>query len=106
MIFISGPMTGYPEYNYPAFNAAALALRSAGHKVFNPAENPIIRGAPRRSHMLYDLRFLVLCDEILMLPGWERSIGARAEHAVAVSLGMFMHYDMSSIEEKLDTNVK
>ncbi len=36
-IYISGPMTGYPEYNYPAFMAAEKKLRSLGHGyIINP----------------------------------------------------------------------
>jgi len=40
-IYIAGPMTGLPEFNYPAFNAAAEYLRSLGHHVENPADNPV-----------------------------------------------------------------
>ncbi len=39
-IYISGPMSGLPECNYPAFNAAAAHLRALGYSVENPAENP------------------------------------------------------------------
>ena len=38
--------------------------------------------------MRLGLRGLLDCDEIVMLPGWERSRGARLEHLVAVELGM------------------
>jgi len=37
-IYISGPMTGLPEHNFPAFHAAAERLRKAGWEVNNPAE--------------------------------------------------------------------
>ena len=37
-IYVSGPMTGRPDNNYPAFDAAAKRLRDAGHFVINPAE--------------------------------------------------------------------
>lgn len=37
-IYISGPMTGLPDGNIPAFNAAAERLRTEGHFVINPAD--------------------------------------------------------------------
>ena len=38
-VYIAGPMTGLPAFNYPAFHAAAATLRQAGYVVENPAEN-------------------------------------------------------------------
>lgn len=37
-IYISGPMTGLPDFNFPAFHDAAARLRERGHEVANPAE--------------------------------------------------------------------
>jgi hypothetical protein len=37
-IYLAGPMRGVPLFNFPAFDAAAAALRKLGHTVFNPAE--------------------------------------------------------------------
>ena len=37
-LYIAGPMRGYPDHNFPAFRAAAAALRRAGYGVVNPAE--------------------------------------------------------------------
>lgn len=42
-IYIAGPMRGYPEFNFPAFNEATAKLRAEGHDVFNPAERDIER---------------------------------------------------------------
>jgi len=38
------------------------------------------------------LNTLMLCTHIYMLRGWERSKGARAEHAVAVWIGLEIMY--------------
>ncbi|WP_319942079.1 DUF4406 domain-containing protein [Pseudomonas quasicaspiana] len=37
-IYISGPMTGLPDFNFPAFAAEANRLRGLGFDVVNPAE--------------------------------------------------------------------
>ena len=108
-IYLSGPMTGLPEYNYPAFHAAARALRAAGHKVVNPAElHPhtrlrrlchrtlralrLVRSQPPAptwaEYMRTDLRAMLDCEMIALLPGWEQSRGARREVSIAEGLGM------------------
>lgn len=38
LLFVSGPMTGIPDHNRPAFHAAAKQLRDHGYHVINPAE--------------------------------------------------------------------
>jgi hypothetical protein len=45
-----------------------------------------------------DLRVLIDCEAIALLPGWEFSMSARAEAVVAVSLG-HTFYDALSGEE-------
>ena len=37
-IYISGPMTGLPDYNYPAFHAAAQRLTDGGHEPVSPTQ--------------------------------------------------------------------
>lgn len=37
MTYLSGPMTGLPDLNRPAFDAAARLLRGKGLTVYNPA---------------------------------------------------------------------
>jgi hypothetical protein len=84
-VYIAGPMTGYPELNYPAFHATAERLRKLGFDVVSPAElNPITCGY--REAMLNDIRALIDCDHILMLQGWQASKGATLEHHIAAVL--------------------
>ena len=89
IVYIAGPMTGIPEFNYPLFNATAKALRAAGVEVRNPAENDGgSAGESWEFYMRLALRSLLECDEIVLLPGWRDSRGARLEEAVAHELGM------------------
>jgi hypothetical protein len=41
-----------------------------------------------RAHCIRDVAALSLCDAIALLPGWEESIGARAEKACAEWMGL------------------
>lgn len=85
--YISGPMTGLPDLNFPAFAQAAQALRQAGHDVVNPADlNP--PGADWHTCMRTDIKALCDCDTIAMLPGWISSKGARIERSLAHRLGL------------------
>lgn len=87
-IYISGPMTGLPDLNRPAFNAKAAELRALGHEVVNPAELPEIPGGTWVEYMEVDIKLLVDCDAIYMLTGWRESKGACIEHDLAQGLGM------------------
>lgn len=84
-IYISGPMTGIKDYNFPAFNAAEKALLGYG---VNPAKNGLPLGLPWSTYLRADLKVLLECDAMLQLPGWMDSRGARLECSVADALGM------------------
>jgi len=80
-------MTGFPDFNYPAFFSEAERLRAAGHIVNNPAEFGEQDGMAWGDYLRRDIVALMACDAIHMLPGWSRSKGARLEHHIAVELG-------------------
>lgn len=92
-IYLSGPMKGYPESNYPLFNRVAAELRAEGHRVYNPAEFSYCRVA----HPVFPMRVAFaeyasfICkeaDTIVLLPGWEKSLGVSAELALAKNCGL------------------
>lgn len=87
-IYISGPMTGLPELNFPAFHAAAKALRALGYEVVNPAEVNPDSTKPWQQCMRDDIRALCDCDATALMEGWEASKGAHLELHIAHRLGM------------------
>lgn len=87
VIYLSGPMTGLPDYNYPAFNALAAALRGRGFVVNNPAEAGSI-GRSWEECMRAAIRMLCGSDVVVALPGWENSRGAKIEVGLATDLGL------------------
>lgn len=87
-LYVSGPMTGIENHNFPAFNAAADRLRDRGFEVVNPADKGIIEGWTWEDYLRWDLREVCLCDGLAMLPGWMGSRGANLEVHVAKALSM------------------
>ena len=88
--YVSGPMSGLPESNYPAFNHAAARLRAMGYSVENPAE--CYWQPTWLAYMRIAVAKLARCDAIVMLPGWEASRGAKVEHALAVLHDLPVHF--------------
>lgn len=87
-VYLSGPMTGLPNFNYDAFNAAAAQLRAAGFHVENPAENPHPECRSWQAYMRLAVAQLATCDRIVVLPGWSYCKGAKLEVAIGTALGM------------------
>lgn len=87
-IYISGPMTGYPDLNFPAFNRAANALRAVGFPVINPADFGVTPNETWAECLKRDIHVLVSCQQVVTLDGWQQSKGARLECHVANELGI------------------
>lgn len=95
-VYVSGPMTGIPQHNFPAFNSASALLRDKGYQVVNPAEiNPHPGKDSWERCRRNDIRALCECDAIALLPGWESSKGAHLEVHLGHRLGM----SISTIQE-------
>ena len=84
-IYIAGPISGLPNFNRDAFNAEAHRLLGLGHVGLNPAILP--DGLEQHEYMAICIEMVKMADQLVMLPGWERSAGARAEHALAIKIG-------------------
>ena len=113
-IYIAGPMTGIPRLNADAFNEVADAFREANFTVFNPVDHDVAlygeewvedhtgtNDAELAEKFDFDYGATLadelhwICtyaDAIAMLPGWEFSKGARAEHAAAVACEIEIFY--------------
>jgi Domain of unknown function (DUF4406) len=107
-LYIAGPMTGYPQFNFPAFAEAAKTLRALGMSIISPAEMDEEHGVANEALKSKDGKLIdgkvagqtwgdllardvkIVADEvsgIALLPGWERSKGAKLEVTTALLAG-------------------
>lgn len=121
-LYVAGPMTGLPQFNFPAFDAMAVSLRQAGYEVVSPAEldDPEDRAAALASpdgymhgghHMnktwgdflARDVKLIADegVDGIVVLPGWAGSRGARLETFVGRMLCDVAVYRWDATYEEL-----
>lgn len=87
-VYISGPVTGRPRRNEPAFRRAAERIRAAGHEPLVPHD--VVPDGVDDWHeaMRHCLVWLPTCDAVAMLDGWENSEGARVELMAARACGL------------------
>lgn len=90
--YVAGPMTGLPEYNFPAFFEAEALLRAEGWHVENPAQHGVVGEATWADYMLFDLGRLVTCSTLYLLPNWSKSRGASIEVRIARELGLSLMF--------------
>lgn len=104
-VYLAGPMSGIPYFNFPEFQRVAKLLRQARWDVVSPAEldeqdsvekagqsttGQMSDAAHSWGHYLSrDVR--IIADEgiegIVLLPGWVKSRGARLEASVGLLMG-------------------
>lgn len=87
-LYLAGPMSGYPQKNYPAFHAEAARLRALGYEVISPAE-AAAESVDWLTAMRIDVALLAAdCDAIVTLPDWRASKGGNIEVGLFNDLGL------------------
>ena len=111
-IYVAGPMRGYDDGNFPAFDRQTKQLTHQGWVVINPAEKGREQGSPPNGHKTFDpsvdyddQEFMRIalerdmvsicreCTAIYMISGWENSRGAKSEWHCAKALGLDIYYE-------------
>jgi hypothetical protein len=102
-IYISGPIAADPlghEHAVQTFTTAEKILYAEGFTAVNPFNVwacdgirckplfPTPKSHTWECYIKYDLREMLRCDGVAMLPGWEISPGARIENFVALNTGI------------------
>lgn len=92
-VYLAGPMRGIVDFNFPAFDAARDDLVAQGYVVISPADLDREAGFDPRVDSMEkfdldaarrrDLEAVMSVDELVLLPGWRNSKGAKAEVALA-----------------------
>lgn len=99
-VYIAGPMTGYPMFNYPAFFGLAGLIEKVYHcRVLNPARHR--DGLEYEEYMTLAMDDLAVADTVIMLRQWERSSGANREYGAAVRRGLRIFYQ-NDVERDLN----
>ncbi len=92
-VYICGPISGLPNLNREAFEAAEQALRKKGYEPINPHKIPEHVGAKDQSwhgYMKRCIPYLMKADLVVLLPGYVQSKGAWKEWELCQDL--HIHY--------------
>jgi len=110
-VYIAGPMRGYEKSNFPAFDSACSTFVKMGYNVISPADIdrnsgytetiPLEQTIDPKPFVYRDFFALYFIAHqkggaIVMLPGWENSIGASAEFCLARWLGLKIYAENGS----------
>lgn len=108
-LYLAGPMTNIPQFNFPLFHSMTGYLRTAGFEVISPHESddeevqeaawasmtgatsdlpPAKEGSDPHLTAIKNVQDIAQCDGIALLPNWTKSGGAVHEVATAVRFGI------------------
>lgn len=83
-IYISGKVTGDPDFR-SKFHKAEKFLKRKGYKVVNPVKWEK-DGKSWKYYLIKDIKKLLKCDTVYLLPDWGFSKGAQLERNIACAL--------------------
>lgn len=94
-VYLAGPIRGVPHYKDIFKNVQRQLWAEGFSYIINPAEilSHMPCGSSDTDYMIVCYALMSRCNTIYLLKGWERSNGARAEKAYAVSHGMKIYYE-------------
>ena len=106
-IYIAGPISGTNDYSKRFYEAAAGILNK-GHEPVNPTDLAMVIPLEGPNAITYSQTMTICkallgaCDAIYMMPGWQKSNGARQEHDEAVNKGLKFFNSISAIPETME----
>jgi hypothetical protein len=102
-VYLAGPMRGYKDFNFPAFDDAKKVLEHKGYEVVSPADIDRVKGhTDNRGYAERDVKEILTCDMIYLLKGWTKSIGATAEFMIARWIQLEVECQNGSIDPLYD----
>lgn len=108
IVYIAGPMRGFPKNNSDAFFKAENRLIKQRMRPINPvrvgrsiATDQDVAADERLLKAVMDAELSIVssCTAIYLLKGWELSIGARNELARAIQRGMKIMLEADDVEK-------
>ena len=90
--YVAGRITGLPKENVNnRFNTISQELSGKGYSVIKPA---FISDDTKtwEEGVRTDIKTMLECDEVHLLPDWQESRGAQLERDIALRLGMQVVY--------------
>ncbi len=126
-LYLAGPMSGYPQFNFPLFDRVTAVLRAKGYTIVSPSEldegpsrdaamasvdgnelnrnGDTLAGETHGDFLARDVKLVAdEVDAVVMLPGWEQSKGALLEAYVALTYDKRIYLWNEELERHMATS--